>query len=135
VPGSREREDEEGRLPEALRAAVERTFAATSGSAADTRERAAGLLDEVARRGAEAREAVEGAGRAVVRRGQDAGETPRALVTRLLDRVRGAGRGGEAELAALRREVEVLRRRVAELEGGGAGGRPKGSKSKSKPKG
>jgi polyhydroxyalkanoate synthesis regulator phasin len=50
-------------LPEGLREAVERTYAATAGSAADTRERAAELLDEVIRRGAEAADAVEGASR------------------------------------------------------------------------
>lgn len=43
-------------LSESLRAAVERTLAATAGSAAGTRERAQELLDEVARRGQEARD-------------------------------------------------------------------------------
>jgi polyhydroxyalkanoate synthesis regulator phasin len=47
-------------LSEALRAAIERTFAASADSAAETRERAQELLDEVTRRGREAREAVEG---------------------------------------------------------------------------
>jgi polyhydroxyalkanoate synthesis regulator phasin len=42
---------------EALRNAIERTFEATAGSAAETRDRAAALLDEVVRRGREAREA------------------------------------------------------------------------------
>jgi hypothetical protein len=36
---------------EALRSAIERTFEATAGQAADTRDRAAGLLDEVTKRG------------------------------------------------------------------------------------
>ena len=36
---------------EALRAAIERTFEATAGSAASTRDRAVDLLDEVAKRG------------------------------------------------------------------------------------
>jgi polyhydroxyalkanoate synthesis regulator phasin len=36
---------------EALRSAIERTFEATAGSAASTRERAGELLDEVAKRG------------------------------------------------------------------------------------
>ena len=36
---------------EALRSAIERTFEATAGSAASTRDRAVELLDEVARRG------------------------------------------------------------------------------------
>ena len=46
-------------LPEkpsdALRSAIERTFEATSGAAASTRERAGDLLDEVAKRGRDAR--------------------------------------------------------------------------------
>jgi hypothetical protein len=36
---------------EALRAAIDRTFEATAGSAASTRDRAVDLLDEVAKRG------------------------------------------------------------------------------------
>ena len=41
---------------EALRAAIERTFEATAGSATGTRDRAVELLDEVAKRGREVRE-------------------------------------------------------------------------------
>jgi hypothetical protein len=40
---------------EALRSAIERTFDATAGSAAGTRDRAVELLDEVAKRGREVR--------------------------------------------------------------------------------
>jgi hypothetical protein len=40
---------------EALRTAIERTFDATAGSAAGTRDRAVELLDEVAKRGREVR--------------------------------------------------------------------------------
>jgi hypothetical protein len=36
---------------EALRSAIERTFEATAGSAANTRDRAVELLDEVTKRG------------------------------------------------------------------------------------
>lgn len=43
--------DEQSGISDALRNAVESTFAATSDSAAETRERASELLDEVARRG------------------------------------------------------------------------------------
>ena len=43
---------------EALRSAIERTFEATAGSAASTRDRAVELLDEVAKRGREVREQV-----------------------------------------------------------------------------
>jgi hypothetical protein len=38
---------------EALRSAIERTFEATAGQAASTRDRAAELLDEVTKRGRE----------------------------------------------------------------------------------
>ncbi len=41
---------------EALRSAIERTFEATAGSAASTRDRAVELLDEVAKRGREVRD-------------------------------------------------------------------------------
>ena len=41
---------------EALRSAIERTFEATTGSAAGTRDRAVELLDEIAKRGREVRE-------------------------------------------------------------------------------
>jgi hypothetical protein len=41
---------------EALRSAIERTFEATAGSAAGTRDRAVELLDEVAKRGRDVRE-------------------------------------------------------------------------------
>ncbi len=40
---------------EALRSAIERTFEATAGSAASTRDRAVELLDEIAKRGREVR--------------------------------------------------------------------------------
>lgn len=43
---------------EALRSAIERTFEATAGSAASTRDRAIELLDEVAKRGREVREQI-----------------------------------------------------------------------------
>jgi polyhydroxyalkanoate synthesis regulator phasin len=75
-------------LPDPLRAAVERTFAATSGSAAETRERAAELLDEVVRRGQEARGAMESASR----------------------------EAAEAALRTARGELKGLERRLAELE-------------------
>ena len=41
---------------EALRSAIERTFEATAGPAASTRDRAVDLLDEVAKRGREVRD-------------------------------------------------------------------------------
>jgi polyhydroxyalkanoate synthesis regulator phasin len=130
-----EADEHHGGLSDALRAAVERTFAATAGSAAETRERAGELLDEVSRRGADAREAVDEARRAVVRRGQEARRAPRAMVGRVVDALRGRVASRE-EVAALREEITTLRARVAELEGRR---RPRAlldrAKSRPKPKG
>ena len=78
-------------ISDALRQAVERTYAATAGSAADTRDRAGELLDEVTRRGS-------GAIGEVKDRGSEAREAVGDVVT------------------SLRREVDSLRRRLAELE-------------------
>ena len=61
-------------LTDALRAAIERTMAATAPAAGRTRERAAELVDELARRGQGAREEL-------ARRGQEA----QAELTRQLD--------------------------------------------------
>jgi len=90
------REDPSDRgVGDALREAIERTLQATAGSAAGSRERAADLVDEVARRGREARHGItrrgQVAGAELARRGQDAG----------------------AELA---RRIEHLERRLAEVE-------------------
>jgi polyhydroxyalkanoate synthesis regulator phasin len=75
-------------LPEALRAAIERTLEATAGQASGTRERAQELLDEVARRGQEARE-------------------------RITRQMRIAS--GE-ELSGLLEQIEALERRIEALE-------------------
>ncbi len=90
------REDTSDRgVGDALREAIERTLQATAGSAAGTRERAAELVDEVARRGREARHGItrrgQVAGAELARRGQDAG----------------------AELA---RRIEHLESRLADVE-------------------
>jgi polyhydroxyalkanoate synthesis regulator phasin len=78
-----------------LRAAVERTMRATTGSAANTRERATELVDEVVRRGREARDEL-------ARRGQEAGAE--------------LARRGQEATGEVGRRVEVLERRLAELE-------------------
>ena len=57
-----ESESQSGGVSDGLRAAVERTLAATAGTAAETRGRAQELLDEVARRGLEARDEVASRG-------------------------------------------------------------------------
>lgn len=65
MPEPAHRRDDRG-VGDALRQAIERTLQATAPAAAQTRERAGELLDEVARRGREARSGI-------TRRGQDAG--------------------------------------------------------------
>lgn len=85
----------EGGVAEALRAAVERTMRATAGSAATTRDRAAELVDEVARRGRDARDEL-------ARRGQEAGAE--------------LARRGQEATGEVGRRLELLERRLAELE-------------------
>jgi polyhydroxyalkanoate synthesis regulator phasin len=80
-------------MAETLRSAIERTLDATAGPG--TRERAADLLDEVARRGRDARDEV-------ARRGQEAGAE---LAKR--------GQGARDEVA---RRLEALEGRLASLE-------------------
>jgi polyhydroxyalkanoate synthesis regulator phasin len=55
--------DEQSGISDALRRAIESTFAATAGPAGETRERAGELLDEVAKRGRGARDEVTKRGR------------------------------------------------------------------------
>ena len=65
-----------GNAPDALRAAVEQTYEATAGSAAETRERAGELLEQLVGRGEEARRHLERRGaearRSLERRGAEA---------------------------------------------------------------
>jgi polyhydroxyalkanoate synthesis regulator phasin len=85
-------------LPEALRAAIERTLAATAGQASETRERAQELLDEVARRGQEARERVTRQMR--IASGEE--------VSGLLEQIEAL----EQRIAALERELEKAEPKV-----------------------
>lgn len=106
---SGETEGEKGGVQERLRAAVERTVAATAGTAAETADRAQELLDEVARRGFEAREEV-------TRRGAEAREevTRRGQRTREgLAKIRLAGAD---ELQGLAARVEELEQRLERVE-------------------
>jgi polyhydroxyalkanoate synthesis regulator phasin len=98
---------EQSGISEALRKAVEATFSATAGSAGETRERAAELLDEVARRGRDARAEV-------ARRGQEAREEvyKRGQVAR--DEV--ARRGQDAREEVARRSQEAREEVVARVE-------------------
>jgi polyhydroxyalkanoate synthesis regulator phasin len=85
----------EGGVAESVRAAVERTMRATAGSAATTRERAGELVDDVVRRGRDARDEL-------TRRGQEAGAE--------------LARRGQEATGEVGRRLELLERRLAELE-------------------
>jgi len=112
---------------EALKAAVERTFAATAGSVEDTRERASELLDEVVRRGQQASQEV-------VRRGQEAGEEvarrgakAREAVTRHGQEARDEIiRRIELELGTISDRLESLETALRRSPGGDDEGRERG---------
>lgn len=87
--------DDAESVGDALRAAVEKTLAATADSATETRQRAQDLLDDVVRRGQVAREQV-------TRRGEEA-------TARVAEAI-GDLRTAEGE------DVEELRSRIALLE-------------------
>jgi polyhydroxyalkanoate synthesis regulator phasin len=85
-------------LQEPLRAAVERTLAATAGSASVTRGRAHELLSDVARRGQGAREA----------------SAP--VTTRVVEAIQGMRLASGEEVRALDEQLAANQRRVADLE-------------------
>ena len=96
-------------LQEALKAAVERTLAATAGSASETRGQARELLDEVARRGQEARESF-------ARRGQGAREASGSATARVIDAIREMRLATGEEVRAIGTQLEAIERSVAALE-------------------
>jgi len=87
---------------DALRSAVERTLAATAGSATETRERAQGLLDDVVRRSQSARDRVA----------RSSEEASTRLAEAISD-LRAADDEGLGELAA---RLDALERRLAAVE-------------------
>ena len=93
-------------MAEALRAAIERTLAATAPAAGHTRERAGEIVDELSKRSQDAREELarrgQGAGAELARFGQEARET--------LSR-RGLEATGE-----LRGQLDSLERRLESIE-------------------
>jgi polyhydroxyalkanoate synthesis regulator phasin len=103
------KDSQERGLPDSLRQAIERTFEATSDSAADARDQAGELLDEVSRRGREAREAV-------ARRRQKAGEASADAAARVIEAIEGMRLATREDLRSLEREVKALARRVEKLE-------------------
>jgi polyhydroxyalkanoate synthesis regulator phasin len=87
---------------DALRAAVERTLAATADSATETRQRAQNLVDDVVRRSQVAREQV-------AKRGEEA-------TTRLAEAISELRTADDEDLEQLRGRVAVLERRLAAME-------------------
>ena len=97
---------DEGGVAEALRAAIERTLAATAPAAQETRERAGDLVDELSKRG-------QGARDGLARRGQEAG----AEIARLGQEAREtlSKRGLEAT-GELRAQLDSFENRLASIE-------------------
>jgi polyhydroxyalkanoate synthesis regulator phasin len=96
-------------VPDSLRTAIERTFAATTEGAAETRGRAGAALDEVARRGREAREVVAG-------RAQEARESSAGAANRVIEAIEGMRLASHDDLRELAKQVEDLSRRIEKLE-------------------
>jgi polyhydroxyalkanoate synthesis regulator phasin len=106
-----ERQDQRG-IPDSLRDAIERTFAAT----AEASGRAQELLDEVARRGQGAREAI-------TQRGQEAQEASAGAASRVIEAIEGMRVTSRDEVRELEEQVAELSRRVAALETRGSQGK------------
>lgn len=103
------KEDDQRGLPEGLRTAIERTFAATADQAAETRERAQEMLDQVTRRGQEAREAVAG-------RAQEARESSAGAAAKVIEAIEGMRLATREDLKELEKQVAELAKRVERLE-------------------
>lgn len=99
-------------IPEGLREAIERTFAAT----AEAGGRAQELLDEVARRGQDARDAI-------TQRGQEAQEASAGAAARVVEAIEGMRLASKEDVRELEEKLAELSKRVAALE-------TKGSKPK-----
>lgn len=116
----REGDSEAGsdRIADPLRSAVERTLAASAGSASETGQRARDLFDELARRGELAREEVARRGGAARRRVSRGGEAAREDVIR---RVEEASRRLSEAIAELklsdREDLGPLSEGIATIEG------------------
>ncbi len=107
---SEQQKEQGGRgVPDSLRAAIERTFAATTEGAAETRGRAEAALDEVTRRGREARKSVAG-------RAQEARDSSSGAANRVIEAIEGMRLASREELRELSEEIDALKRRVEELE-------------------
>lgn len=97
---------DDGGVAESLRAAIERTLAATAPAAGQTRERAGEIVDEISKRG-------QGARDELARRGQEAG----AEIARLGQEAREAlSRRGLEATGELRSQLDTLEKRLASVE-------------------
>ena len=108
MPEERKQADQKG-VPDSVRTAIERTFAATAEGAAETRERAGEMLDEVSRRGREAREAVAG-------RAQEARESSAGAAARVIEAIEGMRLASHDEVRELSKQLDELSKRVDKLE-------------------
>jgi polyhydroxyalkanoate synthesis regulator phasin len=93
-----QKEGESRGLPEALRDAIERTFAATADSAAGAGGRAQEMLDEVSRRGQKARDAASDAASGVI------------------EAIEGMRLATREDVRALEKQLQSLSERVGRLE-------------------
>jgi polyhydroxyalkanoate synthesis regulator phasin len=109
-------EPERESVADALRTAVERTLAATSAPAVETRQRARELLDEVSRRGQLARDEVGRRGAIAREEVSRRGEEATTRLAEALAELGSADREDVRELAgrivALERRIELLERRL-----------------------
>ncbi len=120
---------DDGGVAEALRAAIDRTLAATAPAAGQTRERAGEIVEGISKRG-------QGARDELARRGQEAG----AEIARFGQEAREAlSRRGLEATGELRSQLDLLEKRLASVEdrlksvqGGSAAGEPSGA-DKAKP--
>lgn len=123
------------RVGDSLRAAVERTLAATAAPAAETRQRAQELLDEVVRRGRSAREQASRRGEAareeVVRRGEQAGERIADVISDLRPADSDALESIAGRIGALEQRFEAIERLLRSERAERAGGA--GSQAESNP--
>jgi polyhydroxyalkanoate synthesis regulator phasin len=103
------RQGEQKSVPDSVRAAIERTFAATAEGAAETRERAGEMLDEVSRRGREAR-------KSVADRAQDARESSAGAASKVIEAIEGMRLASREDVRLLSKRIEELSQRVEELE-------------------
>lgn len=104
------KDDDRAGISESLRTAIEGTFAATAGSAGETKEKAAELLDEVTKRGRGARDEV-------VRRGEKARDEVATRASGAREEVVRKGSEASADMVhKVEEELRSISERLAKLE-------------------